>query len=245
VKNLEGGHTVRSTYWESFFSRLKHFLIDELPLITVIREKNFTHNDIPIDELTEKNVMLYGYFQSYKYFEENYKVICKLIGLENMKTKVMNKVNFTENDMKNMISLHFRLGDYKNIQDFHPLVSYEYYEKSIEFIQNKNPTQIFTVIYFCEDDDLEEVLLSINKLTNTFINYNFIRCDTSLADWEQLLLMSVCHHNIIANSSFSWWGAYFNSNIDKIICYPSVWFGKSSKNDTCDLCPSNWNKINI
>jgi hypothetical protein len=57
--------------------------------------------------------------------------------------------------------------------------------------------------------------------------------------------MSCCHHNIIANSSFSWWGAYFNSYIDKMVFYPSKWFGDTIKNDTRDLCPPEWIKIQI
>ena len=57
--------------------------------------------------------------------------------------------------------------------------------------------------------------------------------------------MSSCNHNIIANSSFSWWGAYSNSNSEKIVCYPSVWFGPQCNNSTQDLFPENWNKITI
>jgi hypothetical protein len=56
-----------------------------------------------------------------------------------------------------------------------------------------------------------------------------------------MLLMSCCKHNIIANSSFSWWGAYFNSNADKIVCYPEVWFANNT--DTSDLCPLEWIKM--
>ncbi|MFM8313149.1 MAG: alpha-1,2-fucosyltransferase [Deltaproteobacteria bacterium] len=60
-----------------------------------------------------------------------------------------------------------------------------------------------------------------------------------------MLLMSVCKDNIIANSSFSWWGAYFNSNPNKIVTYPSKWFGPIAGHDTRDLCPPEWNKINV
>ena len=57
--------------------------------------------------------------------------------------------------------------------------------------------------------------------------------------------MSICHHNIIANSTFSWWGAYFNSNPEKIVCYPSLWFGSYYPVDVKDLCPPSWNRIRI
>ena len=60
-----------------------------------------------------------------------------------------------------------------------------------------------------------------------------------------MLLMSCCDANIIANSSFSWWGAYFNNKQKKVICYPNIWFGRAQgKNDISDLIPSTWKKIN-
>ena len=86
---------------------------------------------------------------------------------------------------------------------------------------------------------------TINKLQNDFPNYTFERKYSHLEDWEQMLLMSMCYHNIIANSSFSWWSAYFNSNINKIVCYPSVWFADKANIDTSDLCPKRWKKIQI
>jgi hypothetical protein len=64
-----------------------------------------------------------------------------------------------------------------------------------------------------------------------------------LEDWEQLLMMSSCGHNIIANSTFSWWGAYLNSNPDKIVCYPETWFGPKAQHDTLDLFPEDWIKV--
>ena len=141
--------------------------------------------------------------------------------------------------------MHFRLGDYKKIQEFHPLATYEYYERAMEHMKNAAPNTFNTVLYFCEDEDIDDVLNTINKLTIKFPEITFTRGENTLADWEQLLLMSLCHHNIIANSSFSWWGAYFNSHTDKIVCYPSVWFGPSAGHNTIDLCPPQWVKINV
>ena len=58
-----------------------------------------------------------------------------------------------------------------------------------------------------------------------------------------MLLMSSCQDNIIANSTFSWWGAYFNTNNEKIVCYPYKWFGPSANHNICDLFPDSWQKI--
>jgi hypothetical protein len=245
LETLGGGSTtIRYTFWDSFFLNLKPFLLTEMPQLHVIRERDFTYNELPVAEMVNKNVLLYGYFQSYKYFQENYKIICRVIGIENLKRNILSKLNFLDcSNLDDTISIHFRLGDYKKLQEFHPVMTYEYYEKSLSYIQTKNADKIYKIIYFCEDDDIDEVLITINRLIIKFPEYNFVRGDNILQDWEQMIYMSCCHHNIIANSSFSWWAAYFNSHSDKIVCYPSVWFGPSANNDTKDLCPSDWVKI--
>ena len=240
-----GSATVRHTYWDTFFSRLKPFITNKFPALIRISEQGFTYNNISSHELVKKNIMLHGYFQSYKYFQKHYEIICKMIGLENMKTNIKNKKNFTDEYLNNTIGMHFRLGDYKKVSDFHPISTYEYYERSLQYIHDKNPTQKFSVLYFCEEEDDETVLVTINSLKNKFQDYEFIKGENSLEDWEQLLLMSCCNHDIIANSSFSWWAAYFNSNKDKIVCYPSIWFGAHANIDTRDLCPDNWVKIDV
>ena len=70
-----------------------------------------------------------------------------------------------------------------------------------------------------------------------------MKVDDSIEDYNQLMIMSMCNHNIIANSTFSWWGAYFNNNPDKMVCYPSIWFGPSLPHKTDDLFPPSWTKI--
>lgn len=241
----EGATTVRYTFWKTFFSNLQPFLINELSFVHVIREKGFPFAELPIYEMLNKNVMISGYFQSYKYFQHQYSIICRIIGLDKMKQDLLAKLNLNYGDLVNNISIHFRIGDYKKIQHVHPLATYEYYERAINYIKLLKPNKDFTILFFCEDDDIDEVLTTINKLKEKFPNYEFTRGENTLADWEQMLLMSMCHHNIIANSSFSWWSAYFNSWLDKIVCYPSVWFGEVINNDTKDLCPSSWVKINV
>lgn len=238
-----GATTLRYTFWETFFVNLKPFLVTEFPPVQVIKENGFTYKPLSIAEMFNKNIMINGYFQSYKYFQENYSVICRIIGLNNMKDDLAQKLNLTNGYLENSISMHFRIGDYKKFPDVHPLATYDYYERALNHIKNINSDKKYNVIYFCENIDIDDVLITINKLTQKFTNYNFIRGDSNIDDWEQMLLMSLCHHNIIANSSFSWWAAYFNSWTNKIVCYPSVWFGPIANNDTKDLCPPEWNKI--
>jgi hypothetical protein len=248
--NLEtlggGATTLRYTFWDTFLSNLKLFLINELPQdIQVIRENGFPYNELPVNQMYNRNIMIYGYFQSYKYFQEHYDIICRMIGLGKKKDELLCKLGLSNDTLSQVISMHFRIGDYKKIQECHPLATYKYYERALDYIREKKPNQPFTIYYFCEEPDIEDVLSMIQKLESKFYDYKFERGVKELADWEQMLLMSCCHHNIIANSSFSWWAAYFNFWEDKIVCYPSVWFGPSINNDTRDLCPSTFVKVEI
>jgi len=247
LEKLGGGSTtIRYTFWNTFLSNLKPFLIKELPKdIQVIRENGFPYNELPVYQMYNRNIMIYGYFQSFKYFQEHYEVICRMLGLGKKKDELILKLGLSNEILANIISMHFRIGDYKKIQEYHPLATYEYYERSLEYIREKKPSEIFTIYYFCEDTDIDDVLPTIQKLQTKFSDYKFERGIKELADWEQMLLMSCCHYNIIANSSFSWWAAYFNFWQDKIVCYPSLWFGPIANNDTKDLCPLTWVKINI
>lgn len=240
-----GDTTVRYTFWDSFFSRLKIFTTNVFPQMHIIKEKDFAFNELPLYEMLNKNVLIFGYFQSYKYFESNYETICRMIGLEQMKDNLLRKMNYDITVLENVISMHFRIGDYKRIQHVHPIMTKEYYERSISYILSKyeNLNSKLTVMYFCEDVDIDDVNEIVSYLSEKFPELEFIRGENKLQDWEQMLLMSCCHHNIIANSSFSWWSAYFNSWEDKIVCYPSVWFGPSANNNTKDLCPPKWTKI--
>ena len=186
--------------------------------------------------------MLCGYFQSYKYFDEYYETICRMISLDKQKAQILMEF---PNDYTNKISMHFRLGDYKNLQDRHPILQYEYYKSAIQFIQLQSNTNKYDVLYFCEKEDNEEVLVIINKLKKEFPQIIFSKQPDTTEDWKQMLIMSLCNHNIIANSTFSWWGAYFNSNPNKIVCHPEKWFGPAlnDKNNTKDLFPASWCKI--
>ena len=104
-------------------------------------------------------------------------------------------------------------------------------------------TNFVNVLYFCEDVDLAKVETMISELKTVFPTLKFCRANPKLSDWEQMLLMSVCRNNIIANSTFSWWGAYLNQDQIKTVCYPTHWFGKGVNHDTSDMFPEDWMPI--
>lgn len=235
------GMTRRNTYWKTIFNKLLPHLIKKeyFPkLDLVIKENNYFMN-----VTQDKNILLYDYFQSDKYFKDNYSTILELLDIENKKKTLLNENKFYSQQMiDKCISIHFRIGDYNNIQDYHNILSFEYYKYALQYIlSNINYNPIF--LYFCEEKDINQVNEIILSLKKEFPKCIFQKINHSLLDWEQLLLMSCCKHNIIANSTFSWWGAYFNSNPEKIVCFPSTWFGP--KNTYCidDLFPSDWIKI--
>jgi hypothetical protein len=245
VDKLGGGQTiVRPTYWDNFLIKLKPFTSKLFPQMIIVKESGFRYNDLNLYKYKKDNICLYGYFQSQKYFSENFYSICRLIGLEQIKKSVLEKSGFTQYTLNETTSLHFRLGDYKKIQHFHPIMTYEYYKNSLDYFKIREKLKQ-NILYFCEEEDLEDVNETINKLKCDFPTLNFIRASNDLSDWEQMILMSCCRDNIIANSSFSWWGAHLNMNPHKIVCYPTVWFGDAAGHDTRDLCPMDWNKIHI
>lgn len=243
-----GGTTLRYTYWNSLFHKLSPFLKNNFPPLKYVNENGFQYNSFNPQYFMGNDCCLNGYFQSYKYFQEYYNQIYNLLDIAKQKREVLKKIeeiNSLINDkfLNSAVSLHFRMGDYKRIQHVHPIMTVNYYTRCLQFIQQKVPDERFNILYFCEDEDVNDVSKIIEQLSSRFSNYTFVRASNLLTDWEQLLLMSCCTHNIIANSSFSWWGAGFNSNTEKIVCYPSVWFGPTVGHNTDDLCPPKWTKI--
>jgi hypothetical protein len=129
----------------------------------------------------------------------------------------------------------------------HPLLKLSYYKNCLNYIINKTNYDKYDILYFCEEKDNNLVLKKIDELKNDFKNLNFIKVNDLYEDWEQMLIMSLCKHNIIANSSFSWWGAYFNvdNEDNNIICYPNIWFGPKMQNhNLSDLFPPHFTMIN-
>ena len=237
----------RNTYWHNLFESIIHHttymnssytndFIKDTP--NRYNEINFTYDEIPNNE--NENLLLSGHFQSYKYFEENYDKIYNLLNLDNKINEIKNKYNSYFQDNKHIISMHFRLGDYKLKPSQHPILSQKYYEKSIQHILHSRNIDNPVIFVFCEEEDNYIIENIITDFMSLFPNIEFKKIHHEIEDWKQMLLMSCCNDNIIANSTFSWWGAYLNNHCDKIVTYPSLWFGIGNNTTLNDLIPSNW-----
>lgn len=182
------------------------------------------------------NIMLVGYWQSEKYFCE----IESIIRTEFIVKSLVDGLNerlANEIKRENSISLHIRRGDYASdlkTNKIHGVCDIQYYNNCIDKIVNlvKNP-----VFYIFSDDP------SWVK-SNFKLNYPSVYIDHNDAEknYEDLRLMSYCKHNIIANSSFSWWGAWLNSSPDKHVLAPKQWFNDWSKNSK-DIIPDKWERV--
>ena len=226
----------RPPYFSNFLKSLEKYTVDSINA-TVYSEKDFTFTEIPY---MEEDFRISGYFQSHKYFESYYKDICNMIELDRQKEE--NKYDYFSDNM-NVVSLHFRIGDIivGEHKTHAPVISIDYYVKALNFIKDK--VDNIRVLYFKEKTDNVDMNMMI--LESQFPDMEFVYCEAN-SDWEELLIMSNCHNNIIANSTFSWFAAYFNNNKDKLVLYPSIWFSKSyAHNSTIDLFPSNWIKIEL
>jgi hypothetical protein len=212
--------------------------------IMLIREKGFSYNALPLPLPIQKNriKMLNGYFQSAKYFDNYFQSINRLLQIDALKVIITSKyLKLINEDMP--VSMHFRLGDYKKLPECYVILSVDYYRAALSHMIETN--SVTKVLYFCEDQDLEDVEAIILTLKTEFPSIVFLRADPELEDWEQLILMSICRHNIIANSTFSWWGAYLNTYRQKTVVCPTTWFGRKMQktHDLKDLYPDSWIKI--
>ena len=181
-----------------------------------------------------KHVYLNGFWQSENYFEPIKDILLKEFSLKE-KLDVKNEELASQIKNSASVSLHIRRGDYvdrKESNDLHGLCSLEYYEKAIKHIQKTNPG----INLFVFSDDVAWAKANLK----TDVPVNFI--DSNNSGHVDMYLMSLCKHNIIANSSFSWWGARLNQNPNKTVIAPMQWFADVN-HATPDIYPENWVKI--
>lgn len=172
-----------------------------------------------------------GHWQSEKYFKN----IRNILVSKFFFTKLIPKLRefgemLTES---NYTSVHVRRGDYLLYPDVYMVCTIDYYLKAINYIKQKESYTKF--IFF--SDDIGWVKEHIKISDALYFNNNMFE---SYEDWYDMYLISKCKHNIIANSTFSWWGAWLNQNINKIVIAPRRWH---NNNSTPDIWCDEWIKL--
>ena len=197
----------------------------------VIREKHF-HFDQTILEAPD-NVNLDGYWQSEKYFEDIKNVLQKEFTLKNpLEGKNLDVAE--EIRRANSVSLHVRRADYVTDQrttEFHGFCGLDYYNACVDVVGRSVSDPHFFV--FSDDPDWVRGNIKL-RFPTTFVVHN-----EPQKGHEDLRLMSMCQHHIIANSSFSWWGSWLSPRPEKIVIAPRKWFNDKTIN-TDDLIPDQW-----
>lgn len=236
-ENLSG-----EKYHETMFKHLKRNILEEFDRtgFLYIKETSFLYSKLPV---INTNCILSGSFCSFKYFNTYYEDIYKIMKISLLKDSVKRKCNFDEELLH--VSIHFRPENLK----IEPLkcftLPFMYYVNCINrLLEDKQDGKDICVHCFYADQDKAIVNIFINKLSKMFENIKFMNKNESLEDWEDMLAMSICDHNIIANSMFSYMAAYLNNNKDKLVYCPKIWFEQKDESEQLkDLVPPSWNIV--
>jgi len=221
---LQGNPSTK--YSDNFFKNLQKFEDNEQVFGKTYRynENNEKYKEIPF---FDGNVILQGYFQNQKYFlgfDEDIKNLFSFSEESNL--KVFDFLSTLPED-KNITSIHIRRGDYLKFPLVHPICGLDYYNQSIKFFENSIFVVVSDDIYWCKEN-----LKADNIFYSPFTN-----------EIDDLNLLKNCNNNIIANSTFSWWGAFLNKNENKKVISPKIWFGKDGPVYGEDIVIDKWIKI--
>ena len=201
------------------------------------REPHFFYESVTLDRRIHN--CIYGYFQSYKYFDAYKSELINMLHnpYQNAIRDDLEKYSLKESQESQesqafeFVSIHVRRTDYLALSDIHLNLSMAYYEEAMShFSKEKSIFLIFSDdVAFIQKEPLFQNLVNKHIITNEDDEYCF---------W----LMTACHHNIIANSSYSWWASYINSNPNKLVISPSKWFGPQGPvYKICDIIPETKN----
>ncbi|SFH53637.1 Glycosyl transferase family 11 [Lachnospiraceae bacterium NLAE-zl-G231] len=193
----------------NYIKKIRYMLF---PVHTYLKETDLYYKKDIFDKL---NLYLNGYWQSEKYFFDIREVLIDEFKFPSMESelgeKYKNEILFT-----NSVSIHIRLGDYLDHPDIYGgICTRDYYYRAIEYIKK----QIVNAHFYVFSNDIIAAKDMFQGTEFTFIECENIR-QQGLRDLE---LMSLCKHNIIANSSYSWWGAWLNENREKCVIAPRKW----------------------
>ncbi len=210
------------------------FKLDSLPAENIrfnnaqnMVQEGYFHFNEDLYNTCPDDVDLFGYFQTEKYFAD---IRDELLEDFTFLPNIYNPAKEMRDEMSDeIIALHIRRGDYVE-QPWHGPQTTDYYETALSLLPQELPVVIFT------DDPIwafDQKLFAPDRFSISEGNSNLF----------DMCLMSMCQYHIIANSSFSWWGAWLSDS--KQVIAPKRWFGPplDQKNDTKDLVPARWKRI--
>lgn len=181
-------------------------------------------------------------FMSYKYFDHYREQILELFKLseeDNQEIDSFIKRELIKDLEIPLVSLHVRRTDYLSFSDIYPTMSVDYYLRAQKKIIEQTQLKEFKAIIFSDDIEwCKQNLKFVNQCK--FIAY----IGNELPDFVAMQIMARCDHNIIGNSTFSWWGAYLNTNPNKVWVSPSIWFKKDNMN-VDDILPDYVHQVDI
>ena len=177
-----------------------------------------------------------GVWSSEKYFEEIKDEIRDMYTFPKIGDEKNLKILEILQESNETISIHIRRGDYLSTSRYSNLSETNYYVNAISIIKEKIKNPIFLIF----SNDIEWCKENLNLEKAYYIDWN--KGEDSYRDMQ---LMSLCHHNIIANSTFSWWGAWLNNNPNKIVIAPKKYFSDKAKGNTnsSNFYPESWIKL--
>lgn len=180
-----------------------------------------------------RNELLMGTWQSEKYFKGAEEEVLRAFAF---KEELLNKKTqqlIVKLDQCESVSIHVRRDDYLSptyVQGFGGICTKSYYSVAIEFIKERTNQPLFFVF----SDDIDWCKANLDVQNAFFVDWN-----QGKESWQDMFLMSKCKHNIIANSSCSWWGAWLNKNPDKIVVAPEKWWNGIKD----DVVPETWIRL--
>lgn len=220
------GNILRIELFDAF--DLKPDEVAFLQTSSAYREDQF-HFDQKLFEQCPDGVCLYGFFQSEKYFKHIEDDIREDFTFHSEIEEAYQEI---ASILENPIALHIRRGDFLINSENHHNLSLNYYRTALDQFDSTRQ-----VVVFSDDSDWcqEQEIFSDDRFLISSSNSSYV----------DLCIMSHCSDFIIANSTFSWWGAWLSKNKNKTVFYPSKWFGPNNVDkSTKDLFPKEWRMIN-
>ena len=222
--NDENYHNPKINYASDYLQFFQKCII-ESPQTDIPRYEYPFHYD---SKIPQNNSIVNGFFQSEKYF---YKYKNEILKYFEPNDNIKNEISVMLKTLpKEFNVIHVRLGDYVKNPDSHNNLPISYFLNGIKLLNSKLPYIIFS-------DDIE-------TCKNNFIGDQYIFMENT-KDYIDLFVMKEGKNYIISNSSFGWWGAWLNRDINKVIA-PNKWFGPTlSYHNTDDIIPNTWEKIAV